>query len=134
MKLAYLALFLGSCGLIDQAVDRIVSHCDLREGIEPRPYCQEWRGLIASPGSDVTPTGICAAIGSDYTKTECPDLDQVVGGCFIGKLGDGSGSYHWYYSSAEDPRTADDVRSECGESEFVEWFPFAPDAGDFGPP
>ena len=53
---------------------------------------------------------------------------------FIGKLGDGSGSYHWYYSSAEAPLTVDDVRADCGSDEFVEYFEYDPDADDFGPP
>jgi hypothetical protein len=129
-----LFLVLSSCALIDNAVDRGVSHCDLREAFAPRPYCQEWRGMIMTPGSDVTPSGVCATLSTTYVKTECPDLDAVVGGCYLGKLGDGSASYHWYYTSEDEPLTAAEVEEKCDEEPFVEWFPFDEGGGDFGPP
>ena len=116
---------------------RIVAHCDLREAsVSPQAYCQEWRGLITTPGSNTSFIGTCAGLGSTYEETECPDTDTIIGGCFVGKLGDGSGSYWWYYSSADDPMTADDVRAECesGGDTYVDWFPFDVAATDYGPP
>ena len=128
-------LLLVGCDLLGSVVERGVGHCDLRESsVSAQPYCQEWRGLIESAGSDATPTAVCASLDSPYEAAECPEADLIVAGCFIGKLGDGSGSYHWYYSSAEAPLTVDDVRADCGSDEFVEYFEYDPDADDFGPP
>lgn len=78
---------------------------------------------------------LCSALGTEYVAAECPDLEKVVGGCFIDRLGDGSASFHWYYTSDERPMTADEVRSKCegASDEFVEWFPFDVEAEDFGP-
>ena len=62
--------------------------------------------------------------------------DRKVGGCYLGKLGDGSGSYQWYYSDGPEPMTRDEVIADCESDEgtFVDWFPFDVDADDFGPP
>jgi hypothetical protein len=123
---------LASCGLLDD-LDRVVAHCDLRVGIEPRDYCQEWRGMLKQPVY-ATPEGVCGALGTDFVLDECPDQADIVGGCFIGKLGDGSGSYWWFYTSDEAPLTAEDVRQGCESSgdTYVDWFPYDPDADDFG--
>ncbi len=123
------------CDLLGSVVDHGVGHCDLREStVTAQPFCQEWRGLIEATGSDTTQLALCETLGSEFVATECPATDTIVAGCFVGKLGDGSGSYQWYYSTEEAPLTADDVLSECGSDEFVEWFEFDAAASDFGPP
>lgn len=126
-----LLLILGACDLVD--TPRVVAHCDLRDGTDPRDYCQEWRGLLDVPSSDVTPTALCESMGIDYTKTECPEPDDIVGGCYIGDLGDGSSSYWWFYGSQG--LTTEDVQMECesGGDEFVEWTEYDPDASDWAP-
>jgi hypothetical protein len=129
-----LALLSSGCALIERNLTRGVAHCDLRVGIEPRSYCQEWRGVVQSPGSDTTARAVCATLGTTYRTAECPDLEDIVGGCFIGRMGDLSGSYHWYYTSDEDPLDEEGVRRECGDDPYVPWFPFDRDADDFGPP
>ncbi len=135
MRLLLVALALVSgCELIERNINRTVAHCDLRVGIEPRNYCQEWRGLIQSPGSDTTPRALCATLGTTFYTTECTDTDAIVGGCFIGNLGDQSASYHWYSTSEEEPLTVEDVQQECDDEGYVDWFPYDPDADDFGPP
>ncbi len=124
---------LAACSLLP--VDRSAAHCDLRVAGEPRSYCQEWRGVMDTPGADASGVALCDALGTEYVATECPDTDAVVGGCYVDTLGDGSASYHWYYSSEAEPLTADAVRSTCegaGDT-FVEWFPFDAEADDFGP-
>ncbi len=128
-----LLILLSACDLIEVDVGRIAAHCDLRESIEPRDYCQEWRGLLDTPGSDVTATATCESLQSDFQKTECPDTDDIVGGCYIGDLGDGSSSYWWYYGSQG--LSAEDVQLGCEAAgdEFVEWFEFDPDDGDWAP-
>lgn len=119
-----LLISLGTCaqGL---PVDHIDGHCDLRVGIEPRGYCQEWRSLLDAPGSDTSIRGVCAALGTQYVDTVCPDTDDIIGGCYLGELGDGSESYWWYYAIDGDgePQTEVQVRAECeGDGDFVAWF------------
>lgn len=134
MRILLPLVLLSSCGLLDN-LDRVVGHCDLRVGFDPLTYCQEWRGMIKQPVY-TTAEGVCAALGTDFDLTECPDRGDIVAGCFIGKLGDGAGSYHWYYSSEEEPLTAEDVREDCEGSgdTFVEYFEYDPGADDYGPP
>lgn len=120
-----LPLLLCGCALLP--IPRSTAHCDLREGIDPRDYCQEWRGLADNPAGDAGPAALCAAIGTDFVREPCPEPERIVGGCDVGRLGDGSHSYWWFYDTDLDgnPLTADDARSECeaaGE-DFVEWFP-----------
>jgi len=121
---------------IESRLERGGGHYDLRAATpEAGEYCQEWRGGIVSPGSDVTPKALCSALGTSYQATQCPETDQVVAGCYIGKLGDGSASYHWYYSTAEAPLTAEAVKAKCGNDTFVPaWFAFDVNAAEFGPP
>lgn len=137
MRLPLLFLPLASCALIDNALTRTVGHCDFREAsLDPAPFCQEWRGLVEQPVY-ATAEGVCATLGSDFREgVTCPDEADIVGGCFMGKLGDGSGSYQWYYNSDEAPLTADEVRDdECDEPEdFVAFFPYDAGASDWGPP
>lgn len=123
---------LAACSLLP--VDRTVAHCDIRQAFEPRDYCQEWRGVPDAPGADATGVALCDALGTAYVSEPCPDEDQIVGGCFIDYLGDGSASYHWYYSSDEAPMTAEQVQAQCGSDTFVEWTPFDAEVDDFGPP
>lgn len=132
--LLLLPLLATGCDLVD--LDRVVGHCDLRVGFDPLEYCQEWRGMIEQPVY-TTAEGVCGTMGSDFVLTTCPDQEDIVAGCFIGKLGDGSGSYWWYYATEENPDlTAEEVRADCEGSgdTFVEWFPWDADAEDFGPP
>ncbi len=116
------------CSLLP--VDRTVAHCDIRLATEPRDYCQEWRGVMDTPGADASGIAVCDALGTEYAAEVCPDTESIVGGCFIGYLGDGSASYHWYYA----PMTADQVRSACGSDTYVDWFAFDAASDDFGPP
>jgi hypothetical protein len=128
---------LSACGLLGKAVDHTVGSCDLRDSnVTHQAFCQEWRGLIKAPGSNTTETGLCATLGSTFVEDECPDSDAIVGGCYMGKLGDGSASYQWYYSTGDDAMTAEDAQAACDDDEgtFVLFFPFDVDASDFGPP
>ena len=126
---------LTACALFDDAVDHTVGSCDLRGSeVTREAFCQEWRGLIAAPAYP-TQEGLCATLGSSYEELECPSTATIVGGCFLGKLGDGSGSYQWYYSDGPEPKSRDEVIETCGEDgPFVEFFPFDVDADDYGPP
>jgi hypothetical protein len=78
--------------------------------------------LVKGPGSDVTPTNVCNSINGDFAKRPCPDSADIVAGCFIGELGDGSKSYWWYYRS-DAIETKADVRQKCEASgdTFAEW-------------
>lgn len=126
---------LTACGLLNKAVDHTVGSCDLREAtITDQEFCQEWRGLIEAPAY-ATQEGVCGTLGSDFVEEECPSTDTIVGGCYLGKLGDGSASYQWYYSDGPKPMTRDEVVEKCADDgEFVEWFPLDLEAADFGPP
>ena len=96
---------LGVCLAEVFGLDRTIKACDLREaGLEPRNYCNEWRGLVDSVGSDVGPVAICEGLQADLIDGPCPE--GIVAGCFIGTLGDGSEAYWWYYSSDAEPMTA----------------------------
>jgi hypothetical protein len=132
-----LALPLVACGLVTKGLDHTVGSCDLRESeVTQQSFCQEWRGLVVAPAYP-TQEGLCATLGSSYEESECPDTSTILGGCYLGKLGDGSASYQWYYSSEAAPMTRDDVVAECGEDDeatFVDWFPFDVEADDFAPP
>lgn len=127
MKVAALILLsVGSCGDLIPG-ERITAHCDLRVGMDPVGYCQEWRGLLSAPGSNITAIGVCEALGTSYVETSCVDEEHIVAGCYIGELGDGSESYWWFYDVDEDGNEVDveDVRRECesGGDDFVEWTP-----------
>ena len=111
--------------LADRAgIERVARGCDIRTSqLEARPYCQEWRGLLKSPSSDVTPRAVCNTLGADFLEGPCPS-QGIIAGCYIGELGDGSKSYHWYYPSEEkNIMTADDVKRACegGGDTFVMW-------------
>ncbi|MFK7930845.1 MAG: hypothetical protein AB8H79_21860, partial [Myxococcota bacterium] len=130
-------VIIPGCALFEANVDRTVGHCDMREAsLDPAPFCQEWRGLVRQPVF-VTAEGVCATLGTDFVPDQvCDDTELVVGGCFMGKLGDGSGSFQWYYTSDEEPLTADQVRDqECDDpADFVAYFPYDDNASDWGPP
>ena len=127
IAIGFIITCLSGCGLLEQAVDaaptadRINAHCDLREASDPVPYCQEWRGLLKSPGSDVTPRAVCGAMSVEYIETPCP-TEGIIAGCYVGELGDGSKSYWWFYPE-EGIQTAADVEQRCmsKDVEFVEY-------------
>lgn len=117
-------LGLAGCGLLDDAVARKTIACDLRTStLTAQPYCQEWQDTIDSVGSNTTPLATCASLGAEFIDGPCP-TEGILGGCFIGTLGDGARSIWWYYASeAEGFLTEDDVRAECVE-EDAEFEPF----------
>lgn len=125
MRTIALVLSVWSSCAQNLPVDHVDGHCDLRIGLEPRGYCQEWRSLLDAPGSDITAIGVCSALGTDYVETTCVDEERIVAGCFIGTLGDGSESYWWFYDVDEDGNAVseDDVRQECDDGDFVLWSP-----------
>ena len=124
MLLGGLAGALTACGFITQGLDHTVGSCDLRESdVTPQSFCQEWRGLVEAPAY-ATQEGVCATLGSSYEEAECPAAETILGGCYLGKLGDGSASYQWYYPSEAEPMTRDDVMAACAdddEATFVDW-------------
>lgn len=127
MRRALIAIPLCSGCLVDLfGLDTTTVSCDLRTaGLEPREYCQEWRELLDNPGSVGGAEAICATLQADFAETPCPEPERIVGGCFIGVLGDGSESYWWFYDVDLDGNavTADDVRADCEASgdEYVDW-------------
>ena len=64
-------VLLAGCDLLGSVVERGVGHCDLREStVSAQPYCQEWRGLLESAGSDTTPTTVCASLDAPFDASE----------------------------------------------------------------
>lgn len=124
MRILPFLLAFSACDLLP--VDRITAHCDLRTGMDPRGYCQEWRDMADTRGNIVA-VGLCETMGTEFVEAPCVDEDHIVAGCYIGRLGDGSESYWWFYDEDEDgnPVTIEDVQQSCesGGDDFVEWFP-----------
>lgn len=129
--LAALPLLLGGCLLDLVDLDRVTLACDLRapDGLEPADYCQEWRGLISSPGSQTTPRAVCASLGAEFIEGGCPS-EGVIGGCYTGDQGDGAMNIWWFYDTDADgePFTREDLERECeNDGEVIEYTP--PDDG-----
>jgi len=95
------ALLLGGCGLLPTA------SCDFRP-IQPR--CQEKRDTVSAEVFK----GTCAGAMWHASDGECPK-DGQVGGCNLGKQGDGSTVIDWYYP----PETAQSVAVMCGNGQTI---------------
>ena len=120
-------LLLTGClaDLLGDAVDRTTLACDLRDpdSIEPRDYCQEWRCVIDSPGSDTTPRALCASMGAAFHEGGCPS-EGIIAGCYTGDQGDGGQNIWWFYDTTWDgqPATLEDAEAECeGDGEIIEY-------------
>jgi hypothetical protein len=101
-----LALALSACKIGG------TTSCDFRVGDDPEDRCQERNGVQGGAAF----AGTCDAVGGESAKGECPDPDQIVGGCKIGEL---SGEViDWYYA----PKTLEEVQAICedDDGELVE--------------
>jgi hypothetical protein len=102
------ALLLSACNLAPSA------WCDMR----PREArCQERLHSVSAE----TFKGTCATAMDKAGDGECPKTDQV-GGCDLGKQGDGSTVRDWYYP----PMTLDQVMEQCSTTGVVFLDPGAP--------
>ena len=101
-----MAWALAGCGVIGSA------YCDFRDGSVngPEPRCQE--------RTDTLSAGVfkeaCKSLKGKPGDGKCPKSGQV-GGCSLGKQGDGSSVNDWYYT----PKTVDEVRTACGSQTFL---------------
>jgi hypothetical protein len=102
------ALLLSACTLAPSA------WCDLRP-VEAR--CQERLNSVSAE----TFKGTCATGMGKAGDGECPKTDQV-GGCDLGKQGDGSTVRDWYYP----PETVEQVMQQCSSMGVVFVLPGAP--------
>jgi hypothetical protein len=103
-RLLYLCLpALASCGVISTS-----AHCTFAN--ENR--CQERLDTVSAEAFK----GACkVAPNAVPADGACPSADRV-GGCFLGKQGDGSSVNDWYYP----PKTKADAMSECTGGTFIE--------------
>ena len=100
-----LALALSGCGVIAGS-----AHCTFEKSSGNR--CQERLDSLnaaAFKATGSTAGGVCG-------DGACPTADRV-GGCLLGKQGDGSPINDWYYA----PKTKADAMAECDTGEtFLE--------------
>ena len=93
-------LVLASCGVVSTS-----SSCDFPK--ENPPRCQERLDTVSAEAFK----GACkVAMGTESTG-KCRTEGRV-GGCFLGKQGDGSSVNDWYYA----PATRADATMECSRN------------------
>lgn len=78
--------------------------CDFRGSGEDR--CQERSGIQGNPLFGST----CETVGGVEAEGECPDADQIVGGCLVS--GGGDDVIDWYYA----PMTVEEIQTLCDEN------------------
>jgi hypothetical protein len=88
----------------------VTTSCDFRDSGELR--CQERNGLQGGSAFGST----CSAVGGVEASGECPDADQIVGGCRLGGAVSGE-VIDWYYA----PATAEEIQEICvdDDGEYV---------------
>ncbi|MFT3840624.1 MAG: hypothetical protein QM723_26785 [Myxococcaceae bacterium] len=80
------------------------AHCDFTMSTTPEARCQERLDTIDAAVFKQA----CTASKGTAGDGACPTASRV-GGCFLGKQGDGSSVNDWYYP----PKTKDDAMHDC---------------------
>lgn len=83
--------------------------CDLREATisDPEPRCQERTGAQGTPLF----SAFCDPLGGEGINGECPDREDIVGGCRTASVG--GDVTDWYYP----PETPETVQASCDEDD-----------------
>ncbi|MBK7859197.1 MAG: hypothetical protein IPJ65_11365 [Archangiaceae bacterium] len=102
LLVSFFALTFSSCGVLAGS-----AHCTFAN----HNRCQERLNTLDAVAFKAT----CKAAQGVDGDGACPDADKV-GGCDLGKQGDGSPVHDWYYA----PKTRADAMSECGSDPFLE--------------